>query len=118
MSRSPAPVLADILEAITGIENATAGKSLDEFKEDWLVRHAVQRAIEIISEACRHLPEAATASHPDIPWANIRASGNVLRHEYFRVADDVIWSVVVDELPPLKRAVLAIQAAHAASGRD
>lgn len=115
MARSPAPVLSDILAAIAGIEHAIAGKSYEQFKADWLVRHAVQRAIEIISEACRHLPDHLLAPYAEVPWAKIRASGNVLRHEYFRVADDVIWSVIVDELPALKAAIEAIYAVHLSS---
>ena len=111
MTRSIGPVLADILEAIDGIEVATRRKSRGQFEADWVLRHAVQRAIEIISEACRHLPDEVLAPHPEIPWGKVRAAGNVLRHEYFRVADDVIWSVVVDELPPLRRAVVGIRAA-------
>lgn len=60
-------------------------------------------------EPCRQLADDVLATRPDIPWARIRASGNVLRHEYSRVADDVVWSVVVDELPALKAAVVAIR---------
>lgn len=109
MARSVRPVLADILEAIEGVERATAGKSFAEFKSDWLLRHGVQRAIEIISEACRHLPDDLLDRRPEIPWRKIRATGNVLRHEYFRIADDVIWSVVTSELPALKTAILDLQ---------
>jgi uncharacterized protein with HEPN domain len=28
--------------------------------------------------------------------------GNVLRHEYHRVEDQILWTVVQDELPTLK----------------
>jgi uncharacterized protein with HEPN domain len=36
--------------------------------------------------------------------------GNVLRHEYHRVSDRLIWNVVQEYLPPLKAAVLAVAA--------
>ena len=36
--------------------------------------------------------------------------GNVLRHEYHRVSDPLIWNVVQVNLPALKAAVLAIEA--------
>ncbi|WP_426125318.1 HepT-like ribonuclease domain-containing protein [Pararhizobium sp. PWRC1-1] len=42
-----------MLNAITGIERATAGKTFENYQGDWLLKHAVQRAIEIISEASR-----------------------------------------------------------------
>ena len=60
MDRQSAPVLQQILEAIVGIEFATQGLGFIGFREDWVVRHAVQRAIEIISEASRRLPDTLT----------------------------------------------------------
>ncbi len=51
MERLVRPALRAILEAIEGIENARQGKTLDDFSGDWLLRHGVQRGIEIVSEA-------------------------------------------------------------------
>ncbi|CAN7610032.1 hypothetical protein [Neorhizobium sp. LjRoot104] len=48
VTRKVGPVLAEILEAIDGIENHTAGKSLAEFEHDWLLRLGTQRAPEAI----------------------------------------------------------------------
>jgi uncharacterized protein with HEPN domain len=50
------PALRAILEAIEGVENATRGKTLDDYGADWLLRHGVQRGIEIVSEAARPFP--------------------------------------------------------------
>ena len=36
--------------------------------------------------------------------------GNVLRHEYHRVSDTVVWNVVQRHLGPLKSAVLSFEA--------
>jgi len=66
MARNIRPVLQDILMAIQGIEAAIAGKTFADFQSEWLLRHGVQRGIEIISEASRHLPEALLASRPEI----------------------------------------------------
>jgi uncharacterized protein with HEPN domain len=103
------PALHAILEAIDGIEQAVRGKSLADYSSDWLLRHGIQRGIEIISEASRRIPEAMQASQPQIPWAQITAMGNVLRHEYHRVSDMIVWNVVIEHLPPLKRAIEAIE---------
>ncbi|MEQ1407597.1 HepT-like ribonuclease domain-containing protein [Neorhizobium sp. Rsf11] len=109
VKRKVEPVLAEILEAIEGIETHTAGKSLAEFEHDWLLRHGTQRALEIISEASRHIPDELLNLAPDIPWKKIRGIGNILRHEYHKIADDVIWVVVSENISPLKAAVKAIQ---------
>ncbi len=104
------PALRAILDAISGIEAATAGKAFDDFKSDWLLRHGVQRGIEIISEAARRIPADMVATEPEIPWSEITGIGNILRHEYHRVSDTIVWNVVQLHLPPLKRVVAEFDA--------
>ncbi|MGH6980985.1 MAG: HepT-like ribonuclease domain-containing protein [Stellaceae bacterium] len=104
------PALRAILEAIDGIEHATRGKTIDDFSADWLLRHGVQRGIEIISEAARRIPPDLQATQPHVPWPQIMGIGNVLRHEYHRISDAVVWNVVTQYLPSLKAAVAAIDA--------
>lgn len=99
------PVLAEISEALNGIAQATAGKTLDDFRSDWLLRHGVERGIEIISEAARHLPDPLLELAPEIPWKQIRGIGNVLRHEYHKTSDPLVWAVVTESLPQLRRAI-------------
>lgn len=111
MPRKVAHVLHDILEAIARMEEITRGKSFADFEHDWQLQWLVQRAIEIISEASRAIPNDLTDARPEIPWARVRGIGNVLRHEYSGLSDRIIWNVVVDELPRLKAAVLAISEA-------
>jgi uncharacterized protein with HEPN domain len=111
MERLIRPALRAILEAIDGIETATRGKTIEDYHASWLLRHGIQRGIEIIPEAARRVPAELQATEPDVPWAQITAIGNVLRHEYHRVADPVIWNVVQRHLPVLKAAVAAIDRA-------
>jgi len=110
MRRLVRPALRAILEAIDGIEAAVSGKILDDFADDWLLRHGVQRGIEIISEAALRIPMELQETQPDIPWSEITGIGNVLRHEYHRISDTVVWNVVQNHLPPLKAAVVIIDA--------
>jgi uncharacterized protein with HEPN domain len=104
------PALHAIREAIEGIEGAVRGKTLDDFSADWLLRHGVQRGIEIISEAARRIPPEFQARQPNIPWTQITGIGNLLRHESHRISDTLIWNVVQDYLPPWKIAIAAIEA--------
>ncbi len=94
--------IADMLEAIDEITRATAGKNFDEFQRDWLLRKATERGIEIISAASRHLPDELKSRYPYPRWRHVAGIGNVLRHEYHRVEDRIVWTVVQDELPSLK----------------
>jgi uncharacterized protein with HEPN domain len=101
------PALRAIAEAIEGIDNAVAGKTLSDYSADWLLCHGIQRGIEIISEAARRIPPV---TQPAIPWAEIMGIGNVLRHEYHRISDTVIWNVVQNHLPALRASVSAMDA--------
>ncbi len=50
-------VLLEIECAIDGIEQAAIGKTQASLDEEWLLRHGIERGLEIISEGVRHLPE-------------------------------------------------------------
>ena len=53
--RIVAPRLADIIEAIERIRRVLDGVTLEAFEQHWEKRWLVERGIEIISEANRHL---------------------------------------------------------------
>ncbi|MCO5159560.1 MAG: DUF86 domain-containing protein [Mesorhizobium sp.] len=101
-------VLGEMVDTIDEIAKALEATSFEAFSGNWVLKHAVQRGIEIISEAARHLPEELSGSEPDIPWKQIRGVGNVLRHEYHRISDRIIWNVIQNELPSLREAILRI----------
>jgi uncharacterized protein with HEPN domain len=63
----------------------------------------VERGIEIISEASRHLTDEMKARHPEIPWQKVAAIGNVLRHNYEKIAAPVIWKLAQTDLPALEK---------------
>jgi uncharacterized protein with HEPN domain len=63
----------------------------------------VERGLEVISEASRHLSDELKSRHPHIPWRKIAGIGNVLRHDYGRVSAPVIWKLVVEDLPILEK---------------
>ncbi len=111
VARSPEPRLRDIVEAIGYIQLDIENTSLESFASDRRKRWQVERGLEIVSEASRHLPEDMKARHPEIPWRKVAGIGNVLRHEYTRVAADALWRLVQDELAVLDRACRAELAA-------
>ena len=94
-----------MIDAIAGVESTVAGRSFAEYQQSWPTRRAVERGIEIISEASRHVPEDLKERHPHIYWREIAAIGNLLRHEYGRIDDRIMWRVVQRYLPELKAAI-------------
>ena len=69
------------------------------------MQRAVERGLEIISEASRNVTDEYKALAPEIPWRQIAAIGNLLRHEYQRTDSSAIWNIVTEHLPALSNAV-------------
>jgi uncharacterized protein with HEPN domain len=107
IERSPTLRLTDMIETIERIRSVVADLSLEEFEKSWERQWLVQRGVQIISEASRHLTADLKARHPEIPWTKVAGIGNVLRHDYERIAPDVIWRLVTVDLPILEAACRA-----------
>jgi uncharacterized protein with HEPN domain len=69
--------------------------------------------VEVISEATRHIPADWKADFPNIRWPEIAAIGNLLRHEYYRVEDPLMWKVVTQSLPELRPVIVQLQSRSA-----
>jgi uncharacterized protein with HEPN domain len=95
--------LTDIIDAIELIRSELSGIALRAFELDKRKRWLVERGIEIISEASRHLSNELKMRHPEIPWPKVAGIGNVIRHNYERIANDVLWNVGTSELPLLEK---------------
>lgn len=96
------PRLADIVDSIEHIREVLANTTLEAFEESWEKRWLVERGTEIISEASRHLSDEMKARNPEIPWRKVAGIGNVIRHNYQRIAADVLWKLALDDLPVLE----------------
>jgi len=97
--------LAQMLDNIERIRLWTTGHTLATYRANLMLRDAVERCLERISEASRRLPPEVKATQPHIPWRKVADIGNVLRHEYDDVADAEVWRIVVDDLSALRSAV-------------
>jgi len=100
--------LEHVLEAVARIETLTVGKSFDDYTADWVMRDAVERNLERLCEASRHIPDDLRTRHAGIRWRLVADLGNVLRHAYDQVLDEHIWDIASNHLPPLKTAVEAM----------
>jgi uncharacterized protein with HEPN domain len=91
----PSPILRlmQIIDAIERIRSETDGVSLEAFEADWRKRWLVERGVQIISEASRHLNEELKARQPKIPWAKVAGIGDVLHYGYDRTKPEKLWKV-------------------------
>jgi len=106
-SKNPAQRLRDIIDNIDAIRAFTADMNLGDFAGDQKTVYAVTRALEIVSEASRRLPDDLKLRHPGIDWTAIAAAGNVYRHEYEVVDEALIWYTVQHSLTDLHDASAA-----------
>ena len=104
VARSLIPRLTDIVEAIERIRYVLGDLSLDAFERDWERQWLVERGVEIVSEASRHLTPELKARHPEIPWQKVAGIGNVLRHNYENIAAAVMWKLAQADLSELEAA--------------
>ena len=102
--RSDRERFADILEAIEKIERyVPRGRQAfeaDELFQVWVVRH-----LQIIGEAASRVSDETQAMFLAIPWGKMIGMRHVLVHGYFDIDLDIVWSVIENDLSPLKEQI-------------
>lgn len=95
--------LQHILECIEAIEGYTDHQrgSLDDPKTE----DAVIRRLQVMAESCLRLTEEVRDKYPEVGWQHIRNFRNRLVHQYLEIDVDLVWTIVQNDLPPLKSAV-------------
>jgi len=97
--------LEHILTAIGYCLEFSKGKTLDDLSEHEPLYYALAKNIENIGEASYMLTPEFKAVHPQTEWKHIIAMRHVLVHGYFEISKARLWSVVQNDLPPLKEQV-------------
>jgi uncharacterized protein with HEPN domain len=64
------------------INQFTSGMDCEAFRSSPMAVAAVERKLQIISEAAIRPTEEAERLCPAVPWRDIRGIGNQLRHTY------------------------------------
>ena len=94
--------LHSILESIVKIETYTnSGK--EEFMTSGIIQDAVIRNLEIIGEAAKRVSQGLKEQTAEIPWRQMAGLRDVLIHDYMGISLNIVWNVVQNELPQLKR---------------
>ena len=100
-TKNPLGRLGHMRDEIEGITVVLRDANRDAFVENYLLRRAAERALQIISEAAKALPKELTDRYPEIDWRGVRGLGDVLRHDYERVDADTLWEILTEKLPEL-----------------
>jgi uncharacterized protein with HEPN domain len=98
--------LGDILANCERIARHVAGMSRDAFFADEKTIDAVERCLQHISEAAYKLGPYLDGIYPEAPWQDARGIGNILRHKYDQVTDDLIWASIERDIPRLRKSAV------------
>ena len=93
--------LWDMLDAAQSVAGFAAGRTFEEYLRERMFRAAVERCVEIIGEAARHVSREFQSKHPEIPWHKMIVQRHVLAHEYGEIRHDLIWRVATVHIPVL-----------------
>ena len=100
-ARDYADYLTDIVEAATKAVGFVRGMTFEQFESDDRTLFAVVRALEIVGEAAKRVPESVRARHSTVPWSSMAGMRDKLIHDYFGVNQVVVWKTVTEDLPPI-----------------
>ena len=104
--------LWDMLDAARRAERLIAGLDFAAFAEDERTSLAIERLLENVGEAARHVSSEFQEGHPEIPWQGIIGMRNVLAHQYGVVDQRKVWEAAkegISALIPLLEAVLSAE---------
>lgn len=102
MRREIGDFLQDILEAMSNALEFVEGMSYEEFSRDTKTLYALIRAVEIMGEAVKNIPDNVRNRYPEIPWKGMAGMRDKVIHGYFNVRPERIWEVVKRDIPKLK----------------
>ena len=102
MKREVGDYIEDIIGAMDKAMNFVKNISYEEFIQDDKTAFAVVRALEIIGEAVKNIPDDIRKNYPEIPWKDMAGMRDKVIHEYFGVKLSIVWRAVKEEIPPLK----------------
>ena len=91
----------DMLGACDKIASYNEGLDQAAFVADGRTYDATLRNLEILGEAATHVPDDVRESHASIPWRALVGTRNQIIHGYLGIDDDIIWSIVRDDIPAL-----------------
>ncbi|WP_456469311.1 HepT-like ribonuclease domain-containing protein [Archaeoglobus sp.] len=102
MKREAGDFIEDIINAMDKALKFVEGMSYEEFVQDDKTVFAVVRAIEIIGEAVKNVPDDIKKKYPEVPWKGMAGMRDKVIHGYFGVDLKVVWDTIKKRIPEVK----------------
>jgi len=91
--------LWDMVDSARAAIGYVEGMNFAEYCSDRKTLNAVERCMEIVGEAARHVSVEARNCLPEILWSSIVGLRNVIAHDYGEVLNEKVWIVCRERLP-------------------
>jgi uncharacterized protein with HEPN domain len=98
----PQKYISDIITAMNKIEIFLQGFDEERFVQDEKTIFAVIRALEIVGEATKRVPESIRQKYNTIPWRAMAGMRDKIIHDYTVVNLAVVWKTATGDVPALK----------------
>jgi uncharacterized protein with HEPN domain len=108
MCFEPRDYLRHILVEANYLISQGAGLSVGQFMSDETLRRAFVRSLEIIGEAAKKVPDGFRMQHPAVEWRAMAGMRDPVIHDYFGVDYQLVWDVVQNRIPELRRQIAYI----------
>lgn len=108
MKRSIRHFLDDAIEYCEKAQIFVDNMTYQEFVEDEKTFLAVTRALEIIGEALKNIPDELKNKFKHIPWREIIDFRNTVAHAYFGIDTKIVWNSAKEDTKYLKTLLLEI----------
>lgn len=108
MKRDAAACLADMLDFAQDVQAFVVGMTNESFAADRKTQFAVLRALEVVGEAAKRVPQDVQDRYPDIPWRQIIGMRNVIAHDYLGIRLSRIFETATHFIPGIVARLPAI----------
>ena len=98
-----------ILGEINYLEEKSQNLTIADFIEDSTLKRAFVRAVEVIGEAAKNISPELKEKYSIVPWRNITGTRDKLIHGYFVIDYDLVYDIVKNNIPELKKQLLDIR---------
>lgn len=83
-------------------------RDAQRFNVDYIMRNALSMPLQQIGELATHVTDAFATEHDEIPWRQIKGMRTWFAHQYWDMSFEQIWVTLIEDVPDLKRKLLAI----------
>ncbi len=97
--------LSDISESISKVKTFIQDLNYEQFLEDDKTQYAVIRALEIIGEAAKQIPDEIKDQYSNLPWKEIVKMRDKLIHHYYGVDLEVVWNTLNEDFYDLENII-------------